>query len=384
MSEWPEVALESVLQPGGLSYGIVQPGSHTDDGVPIIRVTDLEGNTVRSSRPLRVSSELESAFARTRLVGGEVLVSIVGTVGRVAVVSDALAGWNVARAVAVLRPQSAADSQWIHYALLSDDAQRQMGIRKTDTVQATLNLRDLRSISLPWPDAVIRRRIAGLLGSLDNLIETNQQQLLCLRDVARTRFELAAQGGAEVRFGDVAQLVRQGVSRDRLSVGTPYLGLEHFATDGDGILSVGDAGAVNSNKSRFSAGDVLYGKLRPYFRKYDRPGFDGVCSTEIWVLRGTDPFCSGIVWSLVARPEFTEFATQSSVGTRMPRAEWNHVASMPVVVPPRRALVEVESHLEALWRACTNFQSEIAELTQARDELLPLLMSGRVRVREVA
>jgi type I restriction enzyme S subunit len=352
--------------------------------VPIVRVADLEGDAVRASRPLRVSADVESAYARTRLVGGEVLVSIVGTVGRVAVAPQSLAGWNVARAVAVLKPRSGADSDWIRYALLSDDAQRQMGIRKTDTVQATLNLRDLRSVTLPWPEADVRQRIVGVLGALDDLIETNRQQISRLRDTAQVCFDAAAQVGDEVTFGDVAHLVREGVSANDLSVGTHYLGLEHFNTGGAGIAGVGDAGGMDSGKSRFTAGDVLYGKLRPYFRKYDRPGFDGVCSTEIWVLRGTEPYGSATVAALVRRPEFTDFATQGSGGTRMPRADWRHVASMAVAVPRREQLEDVEAHLNALWRARVALQDEITDLTRVRDELLPLLMSGRVRVREVA
>lgn len=249
---------------------------------------------------------------------------------------------------------------------------------------AGIRASDLARLPVPVPPLDEQRRIAGVLGALDDLIETNRQQISRLRDVARAYFESAAGDGDEVSFGDVAQLVRQGVSRDALSAGTPYLGLEHFGTDGAGITGVGDAGTVDSNKSRFTEGDVLYGKLRPYFRKYDRPGFSGVCSTEIWVLRGAEPYGSATVSALVARPDFTEFAMQGSGGTRMPRADWNHVASMPVAVPAREQLDKVEPHLDALWRAGVDLQNEVTVLTRARDELLPLLMSGRVRVREVA
>jgi len=272
------------------------------------------------------------------------------------------------------------DPRWVYSLLHEID----FSGYNSGSAQPSLNRNFLANIPVCRPPASEQQRIAGVLGALDDLIETNRQQISRLREVAQAYFESVARDGDAVTFGDVAQPVRQGVSRDRLSAGTPYLGLEHFGTDGSGIAGVGDAGTVESNKSRFTAGDVLYGKLRPYFRKYDRPGFDGVCSTEIWVLRGVEPYASAIVAALVAQPEFTEFAMQGSGGTRMPRADWRHVASMPVVVPLREQLHEVEPRLDALWRAGVDLQKEVTELTRARDELLPLLISGMVRVREMA
>jgi len=247
---------------------------------------------------------------------------------------------------------------------------------------AGIRASDLGKLKVPCPGRPEQRRIASVLGALDNLIEDNIAAIADLRALAAAMYEAASQDGEILPFGEVATLVRDGVSGDQLSTGTPYLGLEHFATDGAGITGVGDASSVESNKSRFLAGDVLYGKLRPYFRKVDRPGFNGVCSTEIWVLRPEVGWAASVLHAIVAKPEFTEFAMAGNTGTRMPRASWAHVASMPVSVPPvnRRSLVGRQ--LEQLWRATTGLSDEIAELTRARDELLPMLMSGKVRVAE--
>lgn len=375
--------LEHVLALEGVSYGVVQPGRHDPSGIPIVRVADLEGDEIRTDNPLRVAREVERKYSRTRLSGGEVLVSIVGTVGRVAIAPTSVKGWNVARAVAVLRAANPGDTAWIRYALLSPLAQDQMNMRKTDTVQATLNLRDIKKIAIPWPSPHQRRQIASVLAALDDLIEANRTAIHALRSLAGAVFEAATIGGDTLTFGEVARQVRDTVSGGGLLPGTPYLGLEHFATDGLGISTVGDAALVESNKSRFSSGDVLYGKLRPYFRKFDRAGFDGVCSTEIWVLRGREPYGAATVSALVARPEFTDFAMQGSGGTRMPRADWKHVVAMPIQVPSQHELPTVEKRLENFWRASVDLQKEIDDLTRTRNELLPLLLSGKVRVRDI-
>ena len=84
----------------GISYGIVQPGQHRTDGVPIVRVSDLHDGRVDTTAPMRVDPVIEKRHSRTRLRGGEVLLSLVGSVGMCAVAPDELEGWNTARAVA--------------------------------------------------------------------------------------------------------------------------------------------------------------------------------------------------------------------------------------------------------------------------------------------
>ena len=84
-SEWETVALERLIEPGrGITYGIVQPGARVADGVPIVRVSDVRDGHIAVDDPLRVSPSIEAAYSRTRLKGGELLLTLVGTVGETA------------------------------------------------------------------------------------------------------------------------------------------------------------------------------------------------------------------------------------------------------------------------------------------------------------
>lgn len=103
VSEWEVRPLSELVNPErGISYGIVQPGAAADDGIPIVRVSDIRAGRINTENPLRVSRNVEEAFARTRLRGGEILLTLVGTVGEAAIAPQSLAGWNTARAVAVI------------------------------------------------------------------------------------------------------------------------------------------------------------------------------------------------------------------------------------------------------------------------------------------
>ncbi len=94
-----------------------------------------------------------------------------------------------------------------------------------------------------------------------------------------------------------------------------------------------DASAITSAKRRFNAGDILFGKLRPYFHKAGLAFINGVASTDILVIRPKDPAHRG--WLLAALSSDAVIAHASAVGdgTRMPRAKWPDLATYQIPWP---------------------------------------------------
>ena len=146
-----------------------------------------------------------------------------------------------------------------------------------------------------------------------------------------------------VALGDCASLVNDKVDPAKCG-DLPYIGLEHIGQGTLSLLGIGTAGDVESTKTAFRAGDILFGKLRPYFRKVVRPNFDGICSTDIWVVRPKAGVDAGYLFYLMASKVFVDFASRGSEGTRMPRAKWEHVARYAVRLPAvsdQRAIAHV-------------------------------------------
>lgn len=149
-------------------------------------------------------------------------------------------------------------------------------------------------------------------------------------------------------LGDCAMLVRDPVTPTE-NPGVPYIGLEHI---GEGTLSLigqGSAQDVTSTKSRFQKGDILFGKLRPYFRKVVMAPFDGVCSTDIWVARARDETDQRFLFYFMASTEFIETASRASEGTKMPRAQWEYLSRLTRPFPPleeQRAIAHILSTLD--------------------------------------
>lgn len=268
------------------------------------------------------------------------------------------------------------DPTWTYWLLKQLDLKNY----NSGSAQPSLNRNYIKHIPVLVPPHPEQERIAGVLGAFDDLIETNRRLIADLEGMLFARCWQFAQDAPTIRFDEVAARVVDRAQPGEWPPGAVYLGLEHFGTDGIGLTGTGSADAIQSSSLRFQPGDVLYGKLRPYFRKVARPDFHGLCSAEIWALRAKPGHSQAVLHAVAHSPRFSEVAMAGNSGTKMPRADWDHIAKMRV--PDLRGLLTFEggAALDALWSGAAQLHTEIADLIRQRDELLPLLMSGRVKV----
>jgi type I restriction enzyme S subunit len=161
-----------------LCYGVVEPGDDIDEGVPLVRVQDIKAGEINRARMRRISDAIDRRNARSRLKGGEVLVSLVGTVvGQVARVPPELAGANIARAVAKVTPIDAGLEEWVALVLQSPALQAWMIGSARGVAQNTLNLSRLARAPIPlappderaWILEELQRRRTTLSGLREKL-----------------------------------------------------------------------------------------------------------------------------------------------------------------------------------------------------------------------
>jgi type I restriction enzyme S subunit len=128
-----------------------------------------------------------------------------------------------------------------------------------------------------------------------------------------------------------------------------YVGLEHIGVASLRLSAIGYSKDVESNKSKFGPENILFGKLRPYFRKVINPNFHGICSSDIWVFDVHQDASKDFMFYFVADERFVQLATVSSGGTRMPRADWSYLSELEFYFPPleeQEAIAEVLSSLD--------------------------------------
>jgi type I restriction enzyme S subunit len=143
---------------------------------------------------------------------------------------------------------------------------------------------------------------------------------------------------------------------------TDCINMESIESGTGALLSLNDSD-IKSNKTVFKKGDVLFGKLRPYLRKYWHAIFDGTCSSEIMVFRPDNRITSLYLYYLVSSEKFVLFNDSQTFGTRMPRTGW------PIIKVYQTSIPEINEQnriIEKLSSIDTKIQSEQAYLEKLR------------------
>jgi type I restriction enzyme S subunit len=230
-------------------------------------------------------------------------------------------------------------------------------------------------LSVAVPSLDEQQRIVSILGALDDLIEINRIQVTRLEQLSQI---VAASSAEVVALGEFARALSVRQVR-------PAGPVEHYS------LPAFDAGAepervdgeqIQSNKLPLTETCVLVSRLNP---KWERcwmtyPGTNAVASTEFVPLVGTGA-APEEVWAVTSAPAFWEQMRTHITGTTGSHQRVDKSAVLTLTVPDVRTLAESTRHnVRRLVTGARAARDEIAGLLKARDELLPLLVSGEVRV----
>ena len=205
------------------------------------------------------------------------------------------------------------------------------------------------------PPLPVQRRIAGVLSAYDELIENNQRRIRILETMVRAlyrewfvefrfpgheRFPRVAsslgdipQGWEVKKVGDIAENIRRNVPKGALDVPRPYVGLEHIPRRSLALDAWEMTTELGSNKLEFRKGEVIFGKIRPYFHKVSVSPFDGVCSADTIVIRARRPEDYAFMVACVSSDAFVAHASATANGSKMPRANWDVLENYEVVIP---------------------------------------------------
>jgi type I restriction enzyme S subunit len=259
-----------------------------------------------------------------------------------------------------------------------------------------------REAFVPTPSVDVQRRIASILSAYDDLIENNTRRIAILEEMARRIYEewfvrFRFPGHDNVRIveselgpvpegwqiaplGDLIEDVRDTVSPDSLAPDTPYVGLEHIPRRSIALAEWGHAANAQSTKVRFRERDILFAKIRPYFHKVAIAPLAGVASSDAIVIRPKRDEIYGLVLAVVSSDAFIAEATQTSNGTKMPRANWSVLRRYPVPIAPAALRARFEELMVGIVSAVGNHVLRSRNLRATRDLLLPKLISGELDV----
>jgi type I restriction enzyme S subunit len=160
---WPSIPLgDLVSDENPICYGILMPGEHVVDGIPVIKVKNFEGGYLNTSRLQRTSSAIDDQYRRSRALPGDVLLSIRGTTGEVAVVPTELPISNITQDTARVRVNGLVDRDFLVQALRSEVVQAQIRHHTIGQAVKGINIARVRKLEIPFPDIQIQKAISDV------------------------------------------------------------------------------------------------------------------------------------------------------------------------------------------------------------------------------
>lgn len=182
------------------------------------------------------------------------------------------------------------------------------------------------------------------------------------------------------QLSELITLINSKIDPKSLNESCHCIELEHIESGTGKITGVQSSARVVSLKSRFTATDVLFGKLRPYLRKYAYPKFDGICSSEIWVFHPTEYITSSYLFYLIQSEWFINEANKTC-GTKMPRAEWKALKDTVIKIPKslseQNAIASVLTNLDNLIES---LEKLIAKKKLIKEGAMQDLLTGKKRL----
>lgn len=173
---WDVVKLEEICDnERKVTYGIVQPGKEVESGIPIVRSVNLIENSISLEGLKKIDPQIEASYPRSRLRGGELLVSVRGTVCPVAIASIELENANMSRGVAIVAPNSRCMVEYLLILFKTSAIQHWISVISKGIALKQLNLVELRKLKIPLPPLDIQQKFAQIVEKVE-VIRQNQKQ----------------------------------------------------------------------------------------------------------------------------------------------------------------------------------------------------------------
>lgn len=348
---WPLVDLSSVatITPG-VTYSRADE-SESETSIRILRANNVDQDThMLSFEKVRFLKEDFNVTDEKRLRANDVLVCMSSGskthLGKAAFITDLDSSYYAGGFMAIVRPTvGRVLPSYLRYIFSTKQYHDHVLSITNGSNINNLRAKDLGKFQFPLPPMEIQQQIADELNSYQTMVDSARQVVANYKprvDIDST-WKLMA-------LDEVCSKSSASVDPTQLRGVINYIGLENIES-GTGKL-VGNIEDVYENirstKTVFAEGDVLIGKLRPNLNKVLYANFDGVCSTDIYVLRADQDVMDAKFLANILRTESVNRQILLGVsGAQLPRVAWTHMASVKIPVPSLREQRDIVSKLEA-------------------------------------
>ena len=386
-----------------IGYGIVQPGESTIGGIPVIKVNNIISG-LKSIQDLDTTHpENDQKYRKTRLNGGEIIISVVGTIGKTAIVPMNFKGCNLVRATALIDIKDPILSRWVKYYIDSPKGQSYINGNLNTTVQPTLNIKSLVEMPIPFYGREYAEKVVTILSKIDDKIENNrkindnlEQQAQALYkswfvdfepfkdgDFVESELGLIPEGWKVVELGEVTKQITEKVkNRTDVKVLSPV-------TTGELVLS-----EEYFTKQVFSESIAKYITVKPLQFAYNPARvnigslgmntfeFDG-CVSPVYVVFECERDYQYFFDYFRKTEAFKEEVLARAIGGVRQSLSYKDFSLIKLIYPPRTIVEKFNRLYSNILVSINHNKVEVNNLTDMRDTLLPKLMSGELKINEI-
>lgn len=375
---------------------------YISEGTTLIRSQNVYNNEFSTDGLVYIDEKTAEKMKGVSVEKEDVLVNITGdSVARCCLVHDAVLPARVNQHVAILRtnPKKLLPHFLAFYMVSPFMQAKMLSWAGTGGTRKALTKGMLEGFEIPLPPVDVQDKIVQKIRTYNDLIENNRRRIQLLEESARLLYQewfvhLRFSGHEQVKIIDgvpegwekkpLSELcvdIRETVRPDSFKPETPYIGLEHIPRRSITLSDWDSAEKVTSNKFRFQKSDIIFGKIRPYFHKVGFAICDGITSSDAIVIRALDEFYYQYLLMYLSSDYFVALASKTcKEGSKMPRADWKYLQSTDVLVPSDFLLEQFSEQVNMVIGQLEVLARYNKSLVQARDLLLPKLMSGELAV----
>ena len=389
MSEWEIVKLGEICD--------VRDGTHaspkeTNTGRLLVTSKNLLGGLLSLDNAHYISSsDAAEIDKRSKVDQWDVLFSMIGTVGEVAIIREAPD--FVIKNVGLFKTQGNESlANWIYYFFRSRNGRNEIRARLKGTSQQYISLGELRNFPIPCPPLATQRRITSVLSNYDSAIANCRRQIALLEEAAMRLYkEWFRDGKGENKtLGDLIVEIESG-SRPRggaVKSGIPSIGAEKI--DGIGNYDyTGEKFVSREYFDRMKRGkiqdeDILLYKDGAYCGKVSMvldgfPHKEAATNEHVFILR-TDRHSAFLYCFLRQRKSFELLNKLACNKAAQPGLNQQDVLGVKIAIPPQDDMGSFENKVMPIMHTIAFLANQIRALTEARERLLPKLMNGEIAV----
>lgn len=382
-----------------ITDGDHQPPPKAQKGIPFVTISNITtANQFDFSNTMYVSEEYYNHLdSKRKPQRGDILYSVVGSFGIPVYIKETIP-FVFQRHIAVLRPNHTILPQFLYYTMLNRDFYLMADAAAIGAAQRTVSLSALRNMKIAVPPINIQEKIVYLLSAYDNLIENNQKQIKLLEEAAQRLYKEwfvdlrfpgyettpvvdgVPEGWESTTLENICALNKQVLAQTDIPPNIPYIGLEHMPRKDICLCEWGTSSEVLSSKFLYQEKDIIFGKIRPYFHKVGFALNSGIASTDSIIMRANEGVW-GLLLMTVSSVAFVDYVSKTcKEGSKMPRADWNQMKAYPILIPDEGTREKFEVNIGLITDRIKALALQNRGLAEARDRLLPKLMSGELEV----